>query len=87
MAKVTSNTDKASAGVVLVVALVVIVIVMTFVILSTPIELLNPHKSDYQRGWDAAALAYRGDYARGVTDGQHKALVAHCTGSLEAPSE
>ena len=83
----TSRTSDPSSTMMLALALIAIFAVVAYVVLSSPLDFRNASKSDYQRGWDAAAAAYRGDYARGVADGQHRALVAHCIGPMEAPSE
>ena len=78
-------TDSVPNLVVLIAAFLVVMGLMAS--RSGVVHFKDSHASDYQRGWDAAAAAYRGDYARGVADGQHRALVAHCIGPMEAPSE
>ena len=83
-----TNSDRAASGLVLLLALAVFGVVAVFTIATSGgFSVKDARASDYQRGWDAAASAYRGDYARGVADGQHRDLVAHCIGPMEAPSE
>ena len=78
---------ETAGGLIMMMSLAVMAMTALYVLCFMDFTPKNAHETDFQRGWNAAAAAYRFDYARGVVEGQHRALAAHCVGPMEAPSE